>query len=96
MHYGKMIEEAGADALELNIYFIATDPERRPSEVENQYLELVSGVRAVGVDSAGGEDRPVLQLVANVAKKLFGYRGRRPGAVQPFPPAGHQPGNASC
>lgn len=43
--YGKLIEEAGADALELNIYFIPTDPKVATAEIEQQYLELVMSVK---------------------------------------------------
>ena len=44
--YARMIEKAGADALELNVYFLATDPDMRASDVEQQYLDLVAAVRA--------------------------------------------------
>jgi dihydroorotate dehydrogenase (fumarate) len=43
--YAKLIQEAGADAIELNIYFIATDPEQSSADVEGRYMELVSAVR---------------------------------------------------
>ena len=62
IHYGKMIEEAGADALELNIYFLATDPETTALQVENQYLELVAGRPRGRLDPPGRQDRAVLQL----------------------------------
>jgi dihydroorotate dehydrogenase (fumarate) len=39
------IEEAGADALELNIYFLPIDKEKDPREYEKAYLELVSRVK---------------------------------------------------
>jgi dihydroorotate dehydrogenase (fumarate) len=41
LQYGKMIEEAGADAIELNIYSIVTDPAVSGAEVEKNYIELV-------------------------------------------------------
>ncbi len=44
--YAKKIEEAGADALELNIYFIPTDAEMSGGHVEQMYLDLVSQVKA--------------------------------------------------
>jgi dihydroorotate dehydrogenase (fumarate) len=43
--YAKLIQEAGADAIELNIYFVATDPEQTSADVEGRYVELVSTVR---------------------------------------------------
>ena len=41
LQYGKMMEEAGADAIELNIYSIVTDPAVSGAEVEKSYIELV-------------------------------------------------------
>ncbi len=41
LQYGKMMEEAGADAIELNIYSIVTDPAISGAEVEKNYIELV-------------------------------------------------------
>ena len=42
--YAKMMEQAGADALELNTYFIPTNPELSASELEKHYIELVKAV----------------------------------------------------
>jgi dihydroorotate dehydrogenase (fumarate) len=44
IRYAKLIEEAGADALELNIFNLPTDPDTAGSQMEHQYLELVQGV----------------------------------------------------
>ncbi len=44
VRYAKLIEEAGADAIELNIYFVATDPTMSSADVEGRYLDLVSTV----------------------------------------------------
>jgi dihydroorotate dehydrogenase (fumarate) len=44
--YAKKIQEAGADALELNVYYIPTDPELTGAQVEQMYLELVRDVKA--------------------------------------------------
>ena len=43
--YAKMMQEAGADALELNLYFLPTDPRLSADEVEKEQIELVSQVR---------------------------------------------------
>ena len=45
--YAKLFQEAGAAAIELNIYFIATDPKMTAADVESQYIDLVAGVRDV-------------------------------------------------
>ena len=44
--YARMIEDAGADALELNLYRVAADPRRTAAEVEASDLEVVSSVRS--------------------------------------------------
>lgn len=43
--YAKKIEEAGADALELNIYFLATDLSKSCVEIDNLYIDIVKEVR---------------------------------------------------
>jgi dihydroorotate dehydrogenase (fumarate) len=43
--YAGMIQEAGADALELNMYFLAADPAVSAGEVEEQLLEVVRQVK---------------------------------------------------
>jgi dihydroorotate dehydrogenase (fumarate) len=43
--YGELMEQAGADALELNIYLVPTDPNVSSSDVERHYRDLVTAVR---------------------------------------------------
>lgn len=42
---GKELQEAGADALELNVYYIAADPVTTGDEVESRYLQLLTDLR---------------------------------------------------
>ena len=44
--YALRMQEAGADAIELNIYYLPTDPHLSGAELEQTYVELVSSVRA--------------------------------------------------
>jgi len=46
IRYAKLIEQAGADALELNIYFLPTDGQTSSAQVEQMYCDLVSHVKA--------------------------------------------------
>jgi dihydroorotate dehydrogenase (fumarate) len=46
VRYANMIEQAGADALELNIYYISTDPKMTGGDVEQRYLDVVRAVRS--------------------------------------------------
>lgn len=43
--YAKMIEEAGADALELNLYFVPTDPNLTSTEIEDAHIALIADIR---------------------------------------------------
>ena len=53
VEYARAIEQAGADALELNVYFVPTDPLLEGSAVEQSYLDLVRDVRLhVGIPLA--------------------------------------------
>ena len=45
IEYAQKIEAAGADALELNIYDLATDPDLTSAELEDQYATLVGDIR---------------------------------------------------
>ena len=45
VRYAKLIEQSGADALELNIYFVPTDPNMAAADVERRYCDLVAAVR---------------------------------------------------
>ncbi|MCM2369820.1 dihydroorotate dehydrogenase-like protein [Aporhodopirellula aestuarii] len=45
LRYAKMIEEAGADALELNVFIVPTEVGMNGQEVERRYIELVESVR---------------------------------------------------
>ncbi|RMF36821.1 MAG: dihydroorotate dehydrogenase-like protein [Planctomycetota bacterium] len=43
--YATLLEQAGADALELNIYVVPTDPDQTGSEIEQRYIDIVTAVR---------------------------------------------------
>ncbi len=43
--YARLMEQAGANAIELNLYALSTDPEETAAQVEKRYVELVGEVR---------------------------------------------------
>lgn len=45
IEHGKLLEEAGADALELNVYYIAANAEESSAGVEQRYLDLLRELR---------------------------------------------------
>lgn len=71
-HYAHRIEEAGADALELNIYLIAADPTVSGAAVEEQYLDLVRAVREVIDIPLAVKVGPYFSSVANMMLRLAG------------------------
>jgi dihydroorotate dehydrogenase (fumarate) len=68
--YARRIQEAGADALELNVYYIPTDPEMTGAEVEQRYVDLAREVRgAVGIPVALKLGH-AFSAMANLARRL--------------------------
>jgi dihydroorotate dehydrogenase (fumarate) len=45
--FARQIEQAGADALELNIYSVPTDPDRSADQIETDYLTILASVKGV-------------------------------------------------
>jgi len=74
--YAKKIQQAGADALELNVYYIPTDPALTAAEVEQMYVDLVRDVtRSVGIPVAVKLGH-FWSAFANVAARLDGAGAR--------------------
>jgi dihydroorotate dehydrogenase (fumarate) len=75
--YAKLIEEAGADALELNIYFVTADPGVGSAEVESRYVDLVSAVAGSISIPLAVKVGPYFSAMANMATRLAaaGARG---------------------
>jgi len=46
VRYAEKIQEAGADALELNMYYIAAEPDQTGIQVEQMYLDLLRDIKA--------------------------------------------------
>jgi dihydroorotate dehydrogenase (fumarate) len=68
--YAKKIEQAGADALELNMYYVSTDPELTSQELEQNYVELVKAVRAQVSIPLAVKLSPFFTALPNLAKQL--------------------------
>jgi dihydroorotate dehydrogenase (fumarate) len=68
--YAQRIQEAGADALELNIYWIPTDFELTGDEVERRYLEILSHVKRVVSIPVAVKLSPFFSNFANMATQL--------------------------
>ncbi len=68
--YAKLIEEAGADALELNIYFVAADFDMTGDDVEAQYLDLVSAVKQSVSIPLAVKLGPYFSSMAHMARRV--------------------------
>lgn len=68
--YAKKIEQAGADALELNVYYIPTDPELTGQEVEDRYLEVLHAVKQAIKIPVAMKLSPFFSSMAHMAKRL--------------------------
>lgn len=70
VQYARNIEQAGADALELNIYYVAANPDIPGSEIENIYVETLKAVKSQIKIPVAVKLSPYFSSMANMAKKL--------------------------
>jgi len=70
IRYARLIQDAGADALELNVYFVASDPDENGWQVEQRYLNLVSAVRDSVSIPLAVKVGPYFSSMANMALRL--------------------------
>ena len=68
--YAKKIQDAGADALELNIYYIPTDMALSAAQVEKTYLDILQAVRASVTLPVAVKLSPFFSNLAHVAREL--------------------------
>ena len=68
--YARKIEQAGADALELNIYFIPTDPNLTGGEVEQMHEDIVRAVKQNIHIPLAVKLSPYFSATANIASRL--------------------------
>ncbi len=68
--YAQKIEQAGADALELNCYYLPTDPNMSSAELEDTYVNLVKDVRATIKIPLAVKLSPFFTALPHMAKRL--------------------------
>ena len=68
--YSKQIQQAGADALELNVYSIPTEMDRTSIEIEQSCLDIVTAVKSVVSIPVAVKLSPFFSNMANMAKRL--------------------------
>ena len=72
LEYARLIEEAGANALELNVYYVATDPSESAEAVEQRTVDIVLAVRRHVKIPVAVKLSPFHSSLANFATKLEG------------------------
>lgn len=70
IRYARLMEQAGAHALELNIYFIPTNPHLSGAQVEEMYLEVLRDVRASVSIPIAVKIGPYFSSLAHMARHL--------------------------
>ena len=68
--YARNIEQAGANALELNVYYVATNPDLTSEQVENIYLETLKEVKSNVKIPVAIKLSPYFSSMSNMARKL--------------------------
>jgi len=68
--YAAKMQQAGADALELNSYFVATDPRQSGAEIEATAVEIVKAVKRAVTIPVAVKISPFFSSVAHMAHKL--------------------------
>ncbi|HZT69456.1 MAG TPA: dihydroorotate dehydrogenase-like protein [Terriglobia bacterium] len=68
--YARQIEQAGADALELNIYSIPVDPDVTGEQVERNYIEVTKAIKQEVRIPVAVKLGPYFSSMANMARKL--------------------------
>lgn len=68
--YARLIQEAGADGLELNVYFLATDPEWNSDQIENTYEQILRSVKSQVQIPVAVKMHPFFSSLSNMVKCL--------------------------
>ena len=68
--YARKIQQAGADALELNTYYLATDPNKDGRVIEDNYIEVLAAVKKAVTIPVAMKLSPYFTSMAAMAKRF--------------------------
>lgn len=68
--YARRIQEAGADALELNLYYLVTDPQLKSEDVESAQVDLVAEVKSAITIPLAVKLSPYITALPNFVSRL--------------------------
>ncbi|MEO7264345.1 MAG: dihydroorotate dehydrogenase-like protein, partial [Ferruginibacter sp.] len=72
--YARQMEQAGADGLEMNIFFIPADIHLSSSAVEHRYLNIIDEVKATVNIPVAVKLNPYFSAMGNMAKRMQEYK----------------------
>jgi len=70
VEFARLIQQAGADALELNVYFLATDPTETGTAIEQRIVEIARSVKQAITIPVAVKLSPFFTSVAHLATQL--------------------------
>jgi dihydroorotate dehydrogenase (fumarate) len=73
--HARLLEESGADAVELNVFFVPTDPDVTGAEVEQRYVEIVASVQEALTVPLAVKLSPYFSSLPNLARRLVADLG---------------------
>ena len=68
--YARKLQEAGADAIELNVYYISTDPDIPAQDVEDRYAEVLHAVKRAVTIPVAMKLSPFFSSLGHLARRL--------------------------
>jgi dihydroorotate dehydrogenase (fumarate) len=70
VHYASLLEKAGADAIELNEYYVGCDPATSAVDIEDRYLQVIAAVRDTVNVPLAVKVSPYFTALSNLAAKM--------------------------
>jgi dihydroorotate dehydrogenase (fumarate) len=70
IEYAKKMQDAGADALELNTYYIATDPKKSSQQIEDNYIDVLKAVKSAVNIPVAMKISPYFTALGSMAKRF--------------------------
>jgi dihydroorotate dehydrogenase (fumarate) len=68
--YSKLMQQAGADAIECNIYYIPTDMNKSAADIEQTYIDILTAVKSAVTIPVSLKLSPYFSNMAYMAKRL--------------------------
>ena len=92
--YARAMQDAGAAAIELNIYYLPGDPHISGRDVEQRHVDVLARVKEAVSVPVAVKLSPHFSSTGEMALRLDEAGGGRARAVQPLPAARHRPRDA--